>query len=247
MPTPIVEVLSDKVDLVQRALELVTASIQTAIAERGFCTLALAGGSTPKPLYAALATQPLAWDKLYIFWGDERYVPVSHGDSNAGMAKQVWLDRVPIPPGHILIPPTHLADPAEAAAIYADQVRSQFSQLQGLAVDQLPQFDLILLGMGDDGHTASLFPHTAALQVRDQLVTLGQKGNDPRLTFTVPLINQARCVIFLVAGAGKRPALAEVFAEVGDDQAYPSRLVRPQGQLYWLLDRAAGEELEKIP
>ena len=89
MPTPIVEVLSDKVELVQRALELVTGLIQTAIADQGFCTLALAGGSTPKPLYAALAAQPLAWDKLYIFWGDERYVPVSHADSNSGMAKHV--------------------------------------------------------------------------------------------------------------------------------------------------------------
>ncbi len=247
MTTPIVEILPDPVSLVQRALELVTASIQAAIAERGFCTLALAGGSTPKPLYAALATQPLAWDKLYIFWGDERYVPVSHGDSNAGMAKQVWLDRVPIPANHIFLPPTHLADPAQAAAAYGAELRSQFSQLQGLAADQLPQFDLILLGMGDDGHTASLFPHTAALTVQDRLVTLGQKGNDPRITFTVPLINQARCVIFLAAGAGKRPALAQVFAEVGDDLAYPSRLVRPAGQLYWLLDRAAGENLEKAP
>ncbi len=240
MPTPIVEVLSDKVELVQRALELVTGLIQTAIADQGFCTLALAGGSTPKPLYAALAAQPLAWDKLYIFWGDERYVPVSHADSNSGMAKQVWLDQVPIPPDHIFIPPTDLNDPVEAAAAYGAQVRSQFSQLQGLAPDQIPQFDLILLGMGDDGHTASLFPHTAALQVRDRLVTLGQKANDPRLTFTVPLINQARCVIFLAAGASKRAALAQVFAEVGDDLAYPSRLVRPQGELYWLLDAAAG-------
>jgi 6-phosphogluconolactonase len=101
--------------------------------------------------------------------------------------------------------------------------------------------------MGDDGHTASLFPHTAALTVQDRLVTLGQKGNDPRITFTVPLINQARCVIFLAAGAGKRSALAQVFAEVGDDLAYPSRLVRPAGQLYWLLDRAAGENLGKAP
>lgn len=247
MPTPIVEILSNKVDLVQRALELVTASIQATIAERDLCTLALAGGSTPKPLYAALATQPLAWDKLYIFWGDERYVPVSHGDSNAGMAKQVWLDRVPIPADHIFIPPTHFKDPSEAVAAYGAQVRSQFSKFQGLAVDQLPQFDLILLGMGDDGHTASLFPYTTALTVRDQLVTLGQKDKDPRITFTVPLINQARCVIFLVAGDSKRPALAEVFAEVGDDLAYPSRLVRPQGQLYWLLDRAAGEDLGKAP
>ena len=106
-----------------------------------------------------------------------------------------------------------------------------------------PKFDLILLGMGDDGHTASLFPHTEALKVRDRLVTVGNKDGQPRLTFTVPLINQARCVMFLVAGGNKRSALKQVFATQGDDTQYPSRLIDPEGELLWLLDSAAAAEL----
>jgi 6-phosphogluconolactonase len=100
-----------------------------------------------------------------------------------------------------------------------------------------------LLGMGDDAHTASLFPHTAALQVRDRLITVGNKDGNPRITFTYPFINAAKSVIFVVAGANKRPALAQVFAPSADDLAYPSRLIQPQGELLWLLDAAAGAEL----
>lgn len=109
---------------------------------------------------------------------------------------------------------------------------------------EFPAFDLILLGIGDDGHTASLFPHTEALNVRDRLITVGNKDGQPRITFTAPLINHARCVIFVVAGASKRPALAQVFAPTADDQTYPSRLIQPQGELWWLLDEAAGLELK---
>jgi 6-phosphogluconolactonase len=116
----------------------------------------------------------------------------------------------------------------------------------GLSVGKLPVFDIVLLGMGDDGHTASLFPHTEALKASDRQVTVGNKDGQPRLTFTAPLINQARCVIFLVAGESKRPALAQVFAPSGDEISYPSRLIQPQGELWWLLDRAAGAELDSV-
>ncbi len=104
--------------------------------------------------------------------------------------------------------------------------------------------DLILLGIGDDGHTASLFPHTEALKVRDQLITVGNKDGQPRITFTAPLINKARCVMFIVAGDSKRAALAEIFAPVADDFTYPSRLIQPEGELWWLLDQAAGQDLK---
>ncbi len=239
MTSPILEVLPDKPALVQRALALVIDTINAAVADHGYCTLALAGGSTPKPLYSALAEQALPWERLYIFWGDERYVPVDHPDSNAGMAKAAWLDRVPIPAEQIFIVPTAEADPAASAHRYEAMVKAAFSPLQHLSPDEVPQFDLILLGMGDDGHTASLFPHTAALAVGDRLTAVGYKGTDPRVTFTAPLINRSRRVLFLVAGADKQAALAQVFAAEGDDRAYPSRLVRPQGELRWLLDQLA--------
>ncbi len=236
-----VEVLSDQTALIQRSLELTLAKIQTAVQERGLCTIALAGGNTPKPLYEALAAIQLPWDKIHVFWGDERYVPPDHHDSNQAMARLAWLDQVNIPAGNIHPIPTDEADPAIAARKHEEQLREFFK----LQTGEVPSFDLILLGMGDDGHTASLFPHTDALQVRDHLITVGNKDGQPRLTFTVPLINQAHCVIFIVAGANKRSALDQIFAPVADDLTYPARLIQPQGELWWLFDQAAGQDLKK--
>ncbi|XGB42764.1 MAG: 6-phosphogluconolactonase [Nodosilinea sp. LVE1205-7] len=239
MTPPIVEILPNKTALVQRALHLVIDQIRRSVDRQGFCTLALAGGGTPKPLYAALAEESLPWQNLYVFWGDERYVPPDHPDSNAGMARQVWLDRVPIPASQIFLTPTQATPPSLAAQTYEASLRDLFSRLQPDSRDAIPQFDLVLLGMGDDGHTASLFPHTAALTVSDRLVTVGYRGEDPRITFTLPLINHSRQVMFLAAGASKQAALQQVFRADGDDLAYPSRLVRPLGDLYWLLDEEA--------
>ncbi|HHP7244019.1 MAG TPA: 6-phosphogluconolactonase, partial [Elainellaceae cyanobacterium] len=199
-----VEILPDKSTLVQRSLELVLEHIQTAIAKRRRCTIALAGGSTPKPLYESLATQSLPWDALHIFWGDERYVPSDHPDSNERMARMAWLDRVPIPPENIHPVPTDAPEPSQAADQYDAEIRDVFQTQPG----DYPALDIVLLGMGDDGHTASLFPHTAALEVSDRLITVGNKDGQPRITFTASLINHAHCVMFLVAGANKRPALA---------------------------------------
>lgn len=235
----IVEVLPDSAALIQRSLEVVVDKIQAAIADRGRCTIALSGGNTPKPLYAKIAAQKLPWDAIHIFWGDERYVPPDHPDSNQKMARQVWLDQVAIPPENIHPMPTGEADPGMAAAKHEAELQALFQTQPG----EFPALDIILLGMGDDGHTASLFPHTPALQVRDRLITVGNKDGQPRLTFTAPFINHARSVIFVVAGAGKRPALAQVFAPVADADIYPTRLIQPQGELWWLLDQAAGQEL----
>lgn len=242
----IVEVLPDKDALIQRSLAIVLDKMQAAIAARGRCTIALAGGSTPKPLYEQLATQALPWDSIHIFWGDERYVPADHPDSNEGMARQAWLDHVALPPTNIHPMPTANADPAVSAHQHEVELQ-QFFQLQPGA---FPQFDLILLGIGDDGHTASLFPHTEALQVSgtrsdpsgNRLVTVGNKDGQPRITFTAPLINHARAVLFMVAGASKCPALEQIFAPVADDTTYPARLIQPDGELWWLLDQAAGQE-----
>lgn len=236
-----VEILTDKPALIERSLELVVAKINTAIATHGQCTIALAGGSTPKPLYEALARQSLPWQHIQVFWGDERYVAPDHADSNQNMARQAWLDKVDFPTDNIHPMPTSAHNPRLDAQNYETELRQYFK----IAEDDWPIFDVILLGMGDDGHTASLFPHTEALQVKDCLVTVGNKDGQPRLTFTAPLINQARSVIFLVAGENKRPALKQIFATQADDHTYPARLIQPQEELWWLLDSSAGAELKE--
>ncbi len=235
----IIEVLADKSSLVERSQEIILSRLQTAIESRDRFTIVLSGGSTPKPLYEALATQSLPWEKIHIFWGDERYVPANHPDSNQLMARQAWLDKIAIPDSNIHPMNTTAANPVEDAQLHEAELHQFFQTQPG----EIPVFDLILLGMGDDGHTASLFPHTEALTVRDRLITVGNKDGQPRLTFTVPLINHARCVIFVVAGASKRPALKEIFATEADEMNYPSRLIQPQGEHLWLLDQAAGAEL----
>jgi len=233
-----VEVLADKSALIERSRDLILSRIQSAIDSRGQFTIALSGGSTPKPLYEALSGQSLPWSKIHIFWGDERYVPATHPDSNQLMARQAWTNKIEIPDANVHPMHTTGGDPQQDAVQHEAELRQFFQMDEGF-----PTFDLILLGMGDDGHTASLFPQTEALTVSDRLITVGNKDGQPRLTFTVPLINQARCVMFVVAGSNKRPALKQIFAAQGDDRQYPSRLIQPQGELLWLLDQAAGEEL----
>ncbi|AGF53276.1 glucose-6-P-dehydrogenase [Synechocystis sp. PCC 6803] len=236
---PQVDVLINKQILIERALVCVTTRITKAIAERGQGTIALSGGNTPKPLYEALARQALPWEKIHVFWGDERYVSVDHPDSNQRMARLAWLDQVDIPEANIHPMPTAAADPEQDAQTYENELATFFQVEAG----HFPAFDLILLGLGDDGHTASLFPHTPALTVGDRLITVGNKDGQPRLTFTIPLINRARSVVFLVAGASKQHALGEIFAPEADPQQYPARFIQPQGELIWLLDQQAGENL----
>lgn len=234
-----IEILSDRTSLVDRAFHLMIEKMESAIAQRGQCTLALAGGGTPKPLYEQLAQQQLPWEKLHIFWGDERYVAPDDPDSNQKMARDAWLDQVSFPAENIHPMPTQGGNPEEDAQKHEQELRNFFQCEAG----EFPSLDIILLGMGDDGHTASLFPQTDALKVRDRLVTVSNKGESQRLTFTAPMINQGQCVIFLVAGENKRSALAQIFAPEGDASEYPARLIQPQGELWWLLDQEAGAEL----
>ncbi len=235
-PEQRIEVLPDLETLSQRALEITVEQMEVAIAARGRFNLVLAGGNTPKSLYEKLAQVSLPWEQFEIFWGDERYVPPDHPESNEGMARQAWLNQVKIPPGQIHPMPTQFPEPAQAAASYEHTLQDYFQTI-GLAH---PQFDLVLLGMGPDGHTASLFPKTAALSVKDRLVTVGQKDDQPRLTLTAKAINQARCVLFLVAGSNKQQALTQVLTGAGEPQIYPARLIHPQETLIWLLDHEAG-------
>lgn len=241
--TPHVEVFAESPQLISRALEVTLAEIKDAIAHRGRCTIALAGGNTPKPLYEQLATQNLPWPDIHIFWGDERYVPMDDPQSNAGMATKAWLNHVAIPPENIHPMPTHITDPLAAAQAYDRELQTFF----GIDNHELPCFDLVLLGLGPDGHTASLFPQTAALQVCDRNVTVGDKDDQPRITLTVPVINKARCILFLVTGANKQTALTHIFAKDGDAAQFPARLIQPvQGKLLWLLDAAAGQLLQPL-
>ena len=237
--TRFIEVLPDLPSLIARSLSLILDKIDIAIADHGYCSIVLAGGSTPKPLYEAIARKDLPWEKIYVFWGDERYVAPEHPDSNQKMARTAWLDRVSIPAANIHPMPTSHGNPLEDAQSYEEELQEFFQ----IAPEQFPSFDIILLGMGDDAHTASLFPQTEALEVSDRLVAVGNKDGQPRLTLTIPVLNQAATVIFLVAGVSKRPALAEVFAPSADPKIYPSRFIQPQGELWWLLDQAAGAEL----
>jgi 6-phosphogluconolactonase len=236
-PSRQVHILPNLPELIEAATARTLDIIQQAIALRGIATIALSGGSTPKPLYQAIAQSNLDWTKLHIFWGDERYVPSDHPDSNENMARQAWLDQVPLPPNNIHAVPTHFPEPTDSAQQYEAKLQSVFGTSEG----NLPAFDLILLGIGDDGHTASLFPHTPALGVRDRLITVGEKSGQPRITFTYPLINNAHNVLFLLAGASKQPALKQIFSPVADANQYPAHAIRPQGNLIWMMDQSAGE------
>lgn len=250
-----VSVFGSRTEIAAAALEICHRAYEAAVAARGRFTIVAAGGSTPKVLYELFVSQPWHWSKVHVFWGDERYVPVSDPQSNEGMARLTWLDHVPILPENVHPMPTGENNPAVSAAKYAAELEACFAQWPdawsevdltgGENSQRLPVFDLVLLGMGDDGHTASLFPHTAALAVRDQWVTLGEKAGEPRLTLTVPVINAARQILFMAEGAAKAPALAAVLAESGDAQTYPSRLIshNGRGNVTWLVDhRAMGAE-----
>ena len=235
-----VETLTNKAALIDRAGELILNKITARIEKQDKFTIALAGGSTPKPVYEFLANQSLPWSKIHIFWGDERYVPSSDSNSNQLMARQAWLDKVAIPEENIHPIPTSSDNPELDANNHEAEIKEFFQVASG----EFPSLDLILLGIGDDGHTASLFPHTRALQERDRLITVGNKNGEPRITFTAPFINRGKSVIFLVSGANKCYALSQIFAPKGDDLSYPARLIKPQGELWWLLDREAGKILE---
>jgi 6-phosphogluconolactonase len=239
---PTVEILPDKDALIERAYQLTVDCLKAAIAQRDRATIALSGGSTPKPLYAAMVNADLPWDKVYVFWGDERYVPHDHEQSNARMAREAWLNHVPIPAENVFPMPTSANDPAADAAKYADMLKAFFQDSsEDLSASGFPALDFVLQGMGDDGHTASLFPHTEALAVRDRLVTVGDHNGEPRITFSVPLINQGRKVVFLVAGESKQMALAHIFSPEDNGETYPSKLIQPKGGCHWLLDAAAGK------
>jgi 6-phosphogluconolactonase len=208
-------------------------------------TLALSGGSTPLALYRLLAGpagERLPWPAVHVFWGDERAVPPGHPDSNYRAARETLLDHVPLPPANVHRVPTEGGDPARAAAAYAAELRRFF----GLARGGWPRFELVLLGLGADGHTASLFPGSAVLGERRRLVAAPwvEGLGAFRVTLTPPVFNHARAVAFLVSGAAKAASLVRALAAEGSAEETPARLIRPRaGELLWLVDRAAARRL----
>jgi len=240
----IVRVSRDPAAFVDAAADFFVESAIGAVAERRTFSVALSGGSTPRAVYAWLAQHEAAvlkvsWRQIDWWWSDERTVPPRDPDSNFRMAFESLLGRVPIDLARV-----HRLkgeeDPTQAAAEYEHDLRAAF----GASSHEIPRFDLVLLGLGPDGHTASLFPGTAAIAERERLVVANEVPvlNTTRLTFTLPLINRARRVAFLVSGAEKSAILARVLE--GPAGVLPAQLVSPdEGELVWFVDGAAAREL----
>ncbi len=221
--------------------------VGAAVSRRGVARVAISGGSTPQAAFKLLAdpVQPFAntipWDKLQLFWVDERCVPPDNPESNYGVCKKLLLDHVPIPPANVHRMEGEL-DPEEAASRYESVLRNTL-RLEGA---EAPAFDLLLLGMGDDGHTASLFPHTEGLTEFGRLCIANHvpQKDTWRMTLTSPVINQATEVVFEVGGAAKTAIVAEVMTGPRDPERLPSQLIRPaSGRLLMQLDEAAAAKL----
>ena len=249
-----VMIAGDRQELAQPAAEQLAHSAARAVAARGGFTLALAGGSTPRDLYRLLAAEPLLsampWSGVHLFWGDERPVPPDSAESNYRMVREALLDadpRPPIPEENVHRIAGERADPSEAAALYEAELRAFFALRDG----EVPRFDQVLLGLGADGHTASLFPGTGAVSVADRLCfsLWVERLATWRITLSLPVILAARSVAFLVAGKDKAEKVAEILGEdapraAADD--LPAAAVRPtMGELSWWLDRAAANRLAR--
>jgi 6-phosphogluconolactonase len=224
--------------LIEAMAEQVAALIQETVQRQDRCTIALSGGHTPRRLYGLLASTYRAiipWQKIHLFWGDERYVTPEDHNSNYRMAKEALLDHIPIPRDHIHPMPTLLPEPEEAAEEYEQVIMAHFNQ-------RWPRFDLVLLGMGVDGHIASLFPRHAALEEEAKIVrAVRTEGTPPvRLTLTLPAINHAANIHFLVTGREKSPAVKLAFMKSVEVHISPASGVKPEeGKLVWWLDEGA--------
>ena len=237
-----VRIYPDAHSLAHAAAEHFVAVAVAAITARGQFSVALSGGSTPRPLYKRLATEELAsqlpWASVHVFWGDERCVAPDHPDSNYAMAREALLDHVPIPRSNVHRIHGEL-DPADAAAVYERTLRQFF--VPGRE-QEIVTFDLALLGMGTDGHTASLFPGSQWLEEQNRWVVAhrADQARGWRVTLTPPVINAARHVTFLVSGTGKATILQQVLAGARQPTSLPAQIVAPRsGELLWLLDSAA--------
>jgi 6-phosphogluconolactonase len=240
MNQPRVQIFSDGDSLVRAAAEEIALALEGAIRKRGSAIFVLTGGNTPKPVYEILAFSPyrerVDWERIDFFWGDERCVPPDHPESNFGMARQTLLSRIPVTESRIRRILGELEDTEKAALRYEAEIR------RAAGGAEIPSFDLVLLGMGQDGHTASLFPG-AVWDERRLVVAVSVPGlASSRVSMTPRILNNARKVIFLTAGAAKAPVLAKVLEDPTSD--YPAKKIRPiAGSLTWMVDEPAASLL----
>lgn len=237
-----IKLFSDVEILAAAVAELFASTAEQAVAARGRCSVLLSGGETPRRTYELLAGEPfrqrIPWQNIHLFWGDERCVPDTDPRSNVRMARQTLLDRVPLPEQQIH-PINCDTSPHASAAAYERSLRDHFP-------DGVARFDLVLLGLGDDGHTASLFPGAETLVVQHQWVLPAQKPGEEimRVTVIPSLLNQARQVLFLVAGPGKASVLQQVLEGQRTPDLYPAQLVKPlNGNLLWYVEQQAARYL----
>jgi 6-phosphogluconolactonase len=242
-PTRSIEIVATSVDLFHAAAEEFVLAARAAIGAQGRFTVALSGGSTPKALYSLLASNyaGFAWNRVFIFFGDERHVAPTDPESNYRMANEALLTKIAIPPENVFRVPAENPDAAAAAIEYETQIRRFFALKPG----EFPRFDLILLGLGPDGHTASLFPDTAALDEHSRLVVANwvAKFKTHRITFTFPVLNRAAEVIFLASGAEKADMVRQVLQGKNSSQLPAQRVQPTDGKLLWLLDETAAAKL----
>ena len=242
-----VQILPDAAAIARRAAERIIESAAAAVKERGVFTISLAGGSTPKTLYTLLATDSafkskMPWDKTQFFFGDERHVPPDDSESNFRMANESMLSKLSLKPEQVLRIKAEYDDAEKAAKEYEQTLRSSFKLSDG----QLPRFDVLLLGMGDEGHTLSLFPGTKALHDNGRLVMTNWVGKffTTRITTTAPVASNSALVIFMITKADKALALKAVLEGPYEPEQLPSQLIQPKnGKLLWLLDTTAASKL----
>ena len=244
-----VQELADIDDLSRAAASEFIGQARWAVEDKGLFSVALSGGSTPRSLYSLLANDSsfrieVPWHKTHFFWGDERHVPPDHPDSNYRMANEAMFSKVSVPSGNIHRIRAENPSAQQAAEEYEETLQTFFR----LKAGEFPRFDLVLLGMGPDGHIASLFPGTEALHERKHLVVANwvEKFHAHRITMTLPVLNQTAFVLFLVSGEEKADAFRRVLEGEEGKALLPSQLVRPtHGRLLWLVDRVAGRLLKR--
>ena len=250
-------IAADAQELAAEAADHFASLADQYVVGAGRFTVALSGGSTPRSMFSLLAKEPFSvsipWHSIRFFWVDERAVLPTHPGSNYRMANDALLSRVPIPPENIFRIPAEMETPELAAAQYSETLKEYFGGAVSLRttpatspLGNWPRFDLVLLGMGADGHTASLFPRSPAIKETDSFVAANyiQKLNAHRITLTPPTINNARNVTFVVSGGDKADMLKNVVDGPPNPDLYPSQLIKPRnGSLLWLLDEAAASKL----
>jgi len=233
------QIFQTKSELVTATVKVITETIRTAELDNRTCAIALSGGSTPKDVYAALAQKPeINWSAVRLYWGDERMVPPDHADSNYRMTKEALLDHIAIPEENIFRIKGELP-PEKAAEDYERKLAQSFNS-------NPPVFDLILLGLGEDGHTASLFPDTEILNERRRTAAavFVPKLDTWRVSLTFPVLNQAKEVLFLVAGESKADMVKQILEDPKSDFSRPASMVSPvDGKLTWFLDSLAARML----